>query len=291
MTKINKPSITKELDYAKSILTDEVFSLFSDEIKRNFLYPYYDRYLVTLKAILPHLIGNKKVKILDVGTGGGVIPLVLRKMGYPVTAIDTWEEYSETSCDMNTVGTKGDIIERLDRHGVQTKYCDIEKEPFPFEDQSFGIVLFLAVIEHLHSSPKKVLKEIKRVLAPNGILVLETPNHATLRNRLYLLFGKSVETELSYWFNREPFFGHVREYTPDEAKKMLAWTGFEVKRVNLDDNPHTSLIKDFKSKPLKLIILLIYLLITTLVPKFRYQMIIVGRKKLDESISGLSLQK
>jgi len=279
VTKINKPSITKELDYAKNLLTDEVFSLFSDEIKRNFLYPYYDRYLVTLEAILPHLIGNKDVKILDVGAGGGIIPLVLKKMGYSVTAIDTWEEYSKAYNYVKAVGVKEDIIERFDICGVQTKYCDIEKESFPFENQSFDIVLFLAVIEHLHSSPKKVLKEIERVLAPNGILVLETPNHANLRNRLYLLFGKSVGTELFNWFNREPFFEHVREYTLDEVKKMLAWTGFEVKRVELDDHSHTRLIKDFKSEPLKLIALLIYLLLTKLVPKFRYQMTIVGQKK------------
>lgn len=259
----------------KGILVDQVFDLFPEEVKRSTLYPNYYEYLLELKTALPYLKGKKETKILDVGAGGGVIPLVLRKMGYDVCAIDTWEEYSRIYS--NRMGMKEDIAERLEGNGVQIKYCNIEEESFPFGDCSFSIVFFLDVIEHLHSSPKKVLKEINRVLTPNGVLILTTPNLATLKNRLYMLFGRSNYVNLSYWFNSEPFFSHVREYTMDEVKGMLVWTGFDVKHAELSNCLEILTIKNLKLNPYTLVMPL-YLLVTTLIPKLRYMMIVVGQK-------------
>ncbi|MGX3011730.1 class I SAM-dependent methyltransferase [Helicobacter sp. 23-1044] len=47
----------------------------------------------------------------------------------------------------------------------------------PFKDESFEIVCMLAVLEHLNH-PLLMLKEIKRVLKKNGILLLSVPSHA-----------------------------------------------------------------------------------------------------------------
>jgi len=264
----------KSKDYLKRVLNG-VFSLFPNEGRSTPLYLHHYRYLLILETALPYLTTNtsKPTTILDVGAGGGVTSLALRKMGCAVSAIDTWNEYSRIYD--NPYGCKEDIIERLKNNGVHVRYCDIEKEPFPFEDRSFDIVLFLDVIEHLHSSPKRALKEINRVLKPNGALILTTPNLATLRNRLYVLFGHSNYHELSYWFTSQPFFGHVREYTVLEVKKMLTWTGFRVKLVKLSNCLLRAEIFELKRSR---VILPFYLLITTLVPKFRYTMIVVGQK-------------
>ncbi|MEN4006026.1 MAG: class I SAM-dependent methyltransferase [Methanobacteriaceae archaeon] len=210
---------------------------------------------------------------------GGVIPLVLKRLGYDVCTLDTWEEYSQVY--NNRMGIKEDIIERLQRHEIGVEYCDIENERFPFEDGSFDVVLFLDVIEHLHNSPKKVLKEIRRVLKKNGITILTTPNLGTLKNRLFVLGGRSNYTDLSYWYHHgDPFFGHVREYTPREVKDMLAWEGFSVRHAELSNCLQIPTIKSFKWNPYTLTMAL-YLLITTLIPTFRYLMIVVGQKEGD----------
>lgn len=47
----------------------------------------------------------------------------------------------------------------------------------PFDDESFDVVCMLAVLEHLHY-PLLMLKEIRRVLVKNGILLLTVPSHA-----------------------------------------------------------------------------------------------------------------
>jgi 2-polyprenyl-3-methyl-5-hydroxy-6-metoxy-1,4-benzoquinol methylase len=255
-------------------LVSEVFDLFPDEVKERTLYQNYYEYLLILKTALPYLQRCKK--LLDVGAGGGVIPLVLTKAGYECSAIDTWAEYDRIY--HNRMGVKEDILTRLKTNGIEIKFCDIEKEPSPFEDGSFDMVFFLDVIEHIYK-PKKVLKEIQRVLASSGILVITTVNLSCLKNRLYMLFGRSNYVELSYWYNSEPFFGHIREYTLQEVERMLKWEGFEIKRAGLSNCLQIPTIKNFRFKPHQLILIMsLYLLATTLVPKFRYQMIIVAQK-------------
>jgi len=54
------------------------------------------------------------------------------------------------------------------------KLCDIEQEKLPFNDDSFDVVIMSEVIEHLREI-KFAMKEIKRVLKPEGIIYLTTP--------------------------------------------------------------------------------------------------------------------
>ncbi len=53
---------------------------------------------------------------------------------------------------------------------------NIENDRFPFSDNVFDLVIFAEIIEHLLNDPCRVMREIKRVLKPNGTLILTTPN-------------------------------------------------------------------------------------------------------------------
>ena len=59
---------------------------------------------------------------------------------------------------------------------LRTIQGDLEAR-LPFADNSFDVVSMLAVLEHL-SDPLRVLIEIRRVLRPNGTLILTVPSHA-----------------------------------------------------------------------------------------------------------------
>ena len=225
---------------------------------------------------MPYLTARDK--ILDVGAGGGVIPLVFRKMGFDVYAVDTWNEYDEKYD--NGMGIQEDIIERLEDAGIHLKYCDVLKEPLPFADDSFDMILLLDVIEHLNA-PKKCLQELKRVLRKDGYLVITTPNLATLKNRICVLLGRSNHVGLECWYNNVPFFGHIREYTVDEVKQMLAWEGFTIVTSKLSNCLQLPVVKKIKSNPIEATIMALYLTPTS-IPGLRYDMIVIGRKQHEE---------
>jgi|GEM_PF-1493402 len=73
-----------------------------------------------------------------------------------------------------------------------------------FEDNKFDVVVNFEVFEHI-DDPDALLKELSRVLKPDGILLLSTPNKAVY----------SPDKEPDY-----PF--HVREYSYQEFRSILA---------------------------------------------------------------------
>lgn len=89
---------------------------------------------------------------LDIGCRDGYWSERLKEMGYNVASIDIEPAYT-----------------RALKHNVENG--------LPFPDASFDLVWCTEVIEHLHT-PKYLLDEINRVLKPNGISILTTPNSA-----------------------------------------------------------------------------------------------------------------
>jgi SAM-dependent methyltransferase len=102
------------------------------------------------------------------------------------------------------------------------------------------------VIEHHEFSPKRVLAEIHRVLVPGGRLILATPNHASVYNRIKLFFGGSMNDELNYSFNMaadaKTYDGHHREFTRAEIKSALEQTDFRVLECRVINDDLESLL-------------------------------------------------
>ena len=157
-------------------------------------------------------------KVLDVGTSLGILPLTLRSMGIDASA-----------CDHPRFGV---YAEWIAKEGVPYSRFDLTDGELPYASGSFDVITFKQVIEHLPFSPKPALQSFYRILRPGGLLLLSTPNIARLSSVLRLLLRQSVHAPLDHFFHSEfPFTGHYREYTLDEIKRMLAWSGFDVART------------------------------------------------------------
>jgi SAM-dependent methyltransferase len=175
--------------------------------------------LRALRFILKHSEPGSKPRLLDIGSQIGSLPLYASRLGIGATALD----YADLASDC------GRILREL---GVDYRVGDVGKEPLPFADASFDFVTYMDVIEHHPYSPQRVLLEVRRVLAPGGCVIITTPNHASIYNRLALLRGRSVNDTFDYFFevskDQNVYFGHHREYTRNELSAALARMGFRV---------------------------------------------------------------
>jgi 2-polyprenyl-3-methyl-5-hydroxy-6-metoxy-1,4-benzoquinol methylase len=75
---------------------------------------------------------------------------------------------------------------------ISTVWLDLNREPLPFEDSSFDVVVAGEVLEHL-LDPAQVASDAHRVLVPGGQFVGSVPNAFHWRARLTFLRGHSRE--------------------------------------------------------------------------------------------------
>ncbi|MDB9444999.1 class I SAM-dependent methyltransferase [Anabaena sp. CS-542/02] len=104
-------------------------------------------------------------------------------------------------------------------------HFNIESDIFPFNDQQFDVILFCEILEHLLMNPVGVLKEIKRILKPNGALILTTPNVSRLENVARMMAGANIYDPYSGY---GPYGRHNREYNKHEIYLLLQHVGFSI---------------------------------------------------------------
>jgi SAM-dependent methyltransferase len=109
----------------------------------------------------------------------------------------------------------------------ESRIFNIEEDVYPFETNSFDVVLFCEILEHLLMNPLAALREIHRVLKPNGVLVLTTPNVCRLQNALAMVNGANIYDPYSGF---GPYGRHNREYNRHELHRLLEFAGFDVER-------------------------------------------------------------
>ena len=169
------------------------------------------------------LIRNEKGRCLELGAN-------------PFFTTQLVEDYTDLDLTLvNFYGTRGESTESVSyvrpgssertRREHETIMFNVEEDEFPFADNSFDVVVFCEVLEHLLMDPLAALREIHRVLAPGGILVLTTPNVSRLDNVAAMLDGRNLYDPYSGF---GPYGRHNREYTLHDLHRLLGFAGFEV---------------------------------------------------------------
>jgi len=100
------------------------------------------------------------------------------------------------------------------------KFLAADALKLPFKDRKFDVIVSIENIEYVFDT-NGYLKEMKRVIKKNGILVVSTPNKSHLGHRLKQLIG------VDYWVN--PF--HPVEFSEKELSTLLEKNGFKVKKT------------------------------------------------------------
>jgi ubiquinone/menaquinone biosynthesis C-methylase UbiE len=147
-------------------------------------------------------LNDQNAIMLDIGCGEGVTLETARLL------------FPQSRC----IGIDG-LIENLSicrAHHLNVIGGDVYH--LPLQNETVDYVLFLEVIEHL-VNPEMALIEIHRILKSGGKLVMVFPHDAIFR----------IARLLTFRF-KEAFYdaGHVRQWRPADAKKMLNLYGFKV---------------------------------------------------------------
>ena len=115
-----------------------------------------------------------------------------------------------------------------ERYEFEYRAVNVEREAFPYEDESFDLVLCCEILEHLLINPSHMLYESHRVLRPGGLLVLTTPNVLRWPNVFALARGRNI---YDHYRGNGIYGRHNREYAPFEVAALLGANNFAVERL------------------------------------------------------------
>jgi len=151
-------------NYNKSIQT----TLKSDEAKMHW------------KKIFTEVLDEDHLKILDVGTGPGIVAFLLAELGHDVTGIDFSENMVRNA------------LKNKDALGLSANFRIGDAEKLPFYDDYFDAVVSRYVLWTV-TDPRKAILEWKRVLRPGGRVIIVDGNWSrgenSIKRRIWRMFS------------------------------------------------------------------------------------------------------
>jgi SAM-dependent methyltransferase len=174
-------------------------------------------------------------RILDYGSGSG---------GF-IKAVASARDVEAHACDINP-----ESVARLADTGVTAHHISGRDPRLPFPDGYLSAVTMCDVLEHLPpGSRPDVLREVRRVLAPDGVLVITVPHAGAVAwadpenfkfrfPRLHRLIYRASQRPGQYEEFYGDSFGNYTEgatehhhFSLGELTGLLAASGFVVKEV------------------------------------------------------------
>lgn len=165
---------------------------------------------------------DSRGKILDIGCGVGYFLRVARERGWGVAGVDLDKA----------------AVDIARQHGVDVRWERVEE--MSFSDDEFDVVTLFNVVEHL-PAPQIALNEIRRVLKPQGLFVLETPtDDFPLKypiRLLYRLSGGKITQPIRYLYSSRDTGGHIYRFSRETITRILEKVGFKVQKICAGENP------------------------------------------------------
>lgn len=185
----------------KGVVGERDDMLNPQESGRRGVYEHLQRYRLAARNI-----GANK-RVLDLGCGAGYGSSILLKAGNEVFGID--------------ISQKAVDYAKTNYPGVNYFCCPADN--LPFGNDYFDAVVACEIIEHVQD-PKKVLREICRVLKKGGDLFISTPNPRHLSNMLkHILLGKPYPERVVMGN-----IYHIKEFYYDEFINFLKEKNLEI---------------------------------------------------------------
>ena len=182
---------------------------------------YYRRYRARYAALLRRFAGAapaRRADVLDIG--GGQLAFLAAAM---------WDDRGCVA-DIDDTGFAG-----LRARGIDTVEWNVAVDDPPF-DRRFDAIFISEVIAHLPVPGHIVLRRLRTLLRPGGVLLCSTPNLYRLRNVVYLLSGRPLFDHFDVPAVRS--YGPAVEYTAEHLAWQFEKAGFVGTTVSLEDFAH-----------------------------------------------------
>lgn len=159
---------------------------------------------------------NKKLKVLELTPGEGKLSRELYNAGY-------------TNLETLDINPQNFLVEEVKCHKGNLN------EKFPFEDESYDVVISIEGIEHLENQ-YGFASEINRILKKGGYLILSTPNIINFASRLrFLLTGfYALAQRPSSEFEKNWIIEHIYPLTFWQLRHILHTNGLFIKQIETD---------------------------------------------------------
>lgn len=159
----------------------------------------------TIKIILDYGKNNPISNILDVGCGVGTIVKRVHEV-LPDCLLDAF--------DISLFA-----VSRAKENTKNINYFVADADAIPIIRRKYQVVLLNNIYEHVEN-PVKILREIRKILLPQGIVIISTPNRYHLKNILKVILGKTIVI---------PSF-HITEYSIGQIRDHHRAAGLRVDR-------------------------------------------------------------
>ena len=197
-----------------------------DEGARTYLRNHLRRVARTLTLTPPPF---RTGRVLELGTYMHMAPVLSRVFGYSEVRGAYYGPLGKS--ESKAVSVQGQEVFRC-----TVDLFDAERDRFPYDDETFDLVLCCEMFEHMLHDPMHLLLEMNRVLADGGALILTTPNVASYTGVARVLeqsanpqiFSKYADPRGEFAETEIP---HVREYTPQELREAVTCAGFEIESL------------------------------------------------------------
>ena len=167
----------------------------------------YIKKMISVKNDKQELL--KKIKILDIGCGGGLICEPLARMGANVTGIDFVYE--------NIIVAK----KHSKKSNLNIKYLHQDIENIKL-NLKYDVIIILEVLEHLDNW-KKLINRISKNLKPKGKIIISTIN----RNIMSKIFAIFVAENILKFVPKKTHDYH-KLIKPKELSSLLIENGFDI---------------------------------------------------------------
>lgn len=275
MSKVEK--ISTEFDYSEKIKGNFGKFWFERYPESHSLYSRFnfDKYK-QIKKIL-----TKKERMLDVGVGMGDTFFLFQSFFDYFYGIDPSNEMVEiANYNIKKRNLKNSIVNK----GIAEK--------LEYEDSFFDAVFMLDVFEHIHDNDLDAsLKEIRRVLKPNGVLYIATPSRKQIHFWSYfdnlltkLLIDKKCKLkQLPQKKHYEKFYTHKEIKTILRKNRLIIKNKFSSSFYPAPERPGTfqKIVTKIKNKKLIYKIIKRCFYFFEMLPFCRQKMIFIITKKKD----------